>query len=184
MSDEAASAAAPAGAMNAQDLLLPIVPSVITSLILEAVSSLSGTAKIGVAAALSLGLWGMTRRRPAARASAGPDAGAATGGPASGVAGGFVRQHWKGVLAAITLVAVGAVLITRFVFGRPTIATNPLRCAETCPWTAGWCGTTAPPGSTPEVELTTRPPLPRRSHPKRWRLPAIRARPPARPARS
>lgn len=123
MSDEAASAAAPAGAMNAQDLLLPIVPSVITSLILEAVSSLSGTAKIGVAAALSLGLWGMTRKRPAAKASAAPDAGASTGGTASAGAGGFVRQHWKGVLAAITLVAVGAVLITRFVFGRPTIAT-------------------------------------------------------------
>lgn len=123
MSEEAASAAAPAGAMNAQDLLLPIVPSVITSLILEAVSSLSGTAKIGVAAGLSLALWGMTRKRPAARPAAGPDAVAGTQGPASAGAGGFVRQHWKGLLLGIALVAVGAVLVTRFVFDRPTIAT-------------------------------------------------------------
>lgn len=123
MAEEAASAAAPVGALSAQDLLLPIVPSVITSLILEAVSSLSGTAKIGVAAALSLGLWGMTRKRPAAKASAAPNAGAATGETMSAGAGGFVRQHWKGLLVAIALVAVGAVLVTRFVFGRPTIAT-------------------------------------------------------------
>ncbi len=123
MSEEAASAAAPAAALSAQDLLLPIVPSVITSLILEAVSSLSGTAKIGVAAALSLGLWGMTRKRPAAKASAAPDAGTATGEARSAGAGGFVMQHWKGLLVAIALVAVGAVLVTRFVFGRPTIAT-------------------------------------------------------------
>jgi small-conductance mechanosensitive channel len=123
MSEEAASAAAPAAPMSAQDLLLPIVPSVITSLILEAVSSLSGTAKIGVAAALSLGLWGMTRKRPTARPAGSSTAGAATGGPASAGVGGFVRKHWKGVLAAIALVAAGAVLVTRFVFGRPTIAT-------------------------------------------------------------
>jgi hypothetical protein len=91
MSEEAASAAAPAAPMNAQDLLLPIVPSVITSLILEAVSSLSGTAKIGVAAGLSLALWGMTRKRPAARPAPGPDAVAGTQGPANAGAGGFVR---------------------------------------------------------------------------------------------
>lgn len=123
MAEEAASSAAPAGALSAQDLLLPIVPSVITSLILEAVSSLSGTAKIGVAAALSLALWGMTRKRPAARPAPGTDAVAGTQGPANAGAGGFVRKHWKGLLVAIALVAVGAVLVTRFVFGRPTVAT-------------------------------------------------------------
>ncbi len=126
MSDETASAPAPAGGATAQDLLLPIVPGVITSLILESVSALSGTAKIGLAAALSLGLWAMTRGRfaPAARADQRTGESGATAPTRSGEgAAGFVRRRWHWLLLGVAAVAVIAVLVTRFVFDRPTIPT-------------------------------------------------------------
>lgn len=115
--------AAPAG-MSSQDLLLPMVPSVITSLGLEAISDLSGTAKIGIGAGLALGLWWFTsgRKRPASV----PAGTAADPGGAARPAGappGFVRSNWKWLLVVVVLLAVIALLVTRVIFERPTLLT-------------------------------------------------------------
>lgn len=126
----APAAPAPTAAPSpAHDLVLPMVPSVICSLTLEGISELNGTVKIGIAAALGLGLWWFTsgRRTPAARSARGP-AGfpPVVGTPGTGgsrTAGGFARANWRWLLLVVVLVAVIALLATRLVFGRPTVAT-------------------------------------------------------------
>lgn len=146
-----AAPAAPADT-SAQDLLLPMVPSVITSLGLEAVSELSGTAKIGIGAALALGLWWFTsgRKRPArhpARAEAGP------GGTAgAGRAPGFVRTNWRWLLVVIVLVAVIALLVTRLMFERPTLLTAAIALVALAVTTAlAYRGRRAPGAATASI---------------------------------
>ncbi len=108
MTDESAPAPPASSGMSAQDLFLPIVPSVITSLGLEALSELSGTAKIGIAAVLSMALWWFTTGRRSAAARRGAA---------------LARSSWRRILLAIVALAVLALVITRFVFDRPTLFT-------------------------------------------------------------
>lgn len=110
-----------------QDLVVPMIPGVVVSLVLEGISALPGTVKIGLAALLSVGLWWFTgrRRAPAAATTApgapvGPDGAPLT---TDGSRRPGWRRHWHVVLLAVVVVAVAALLVTRYVFGRPTIAT-------------------------------------------------------------
>lgn len=128
-------AAAPKRDTAAQDLLLPVVPGVITSLALEGVSELPGTVKIAVAATLAFGLWGVNRRRsvqPAATAEATlsePTPTAVAPVPGGTAVGAYARRHWRWLLLGIAAVAVIALVVTRLVFDRPTIATAVIALA-------------------------------------------------------
>lgn len=121
---------APTGDTALQDLVVPMVPGVVVSLVLEGISELPGTVKIALAALLSLGLWWFTgrRHRAAARpaAPAAPDGGTMT---TDGSRRSALRRHWRVVLLVVVAVAVAALLVTRYVFGRPTIQTAILAAA-------------------------------------------------------
>lgn len=121
---------APTGDTSLQDLVVPMVPGVVVSLVLEGISELPGTVKIALAALLSLGLWWFTghRRRPTARPAA-PAAPDGTGMTTDGSRRSALRRHWHVVLLGVVVVAVAALVVTRYVFGRPTPQTALLAAA-------------------------------------------------------
>lgn len=96
------------------DLIVPTVPGLITSLSLQAVESLSGLQKIGVAAFIGVVLWWLLRGRHEAR---------------RGDWGGQVKRHWRWALLALACLTVLAVVVTAAVYGRPTLRTATVTIA-------------------------------------------------------
>jgi hypothetical protein len=94
-------------AASFEDLLIPVIPGMITSLTLEAVSELNGLQKIGVATIAGIALWGLTRRRSSQQR------GVAT----------ILRRHWRWAILGLACVTLLALAITVIVYGRPTPAT-------------------------------------------------------------
>jgi hypothetical protein len=93
---------------SVEDLLVPAIPSMISSLVLSGLSSLSGVAKIGMGGALGLLLWLLLQRR--------------RGRPLH-VPGGL-RRHWLAGLLLLVGAAVVVLLVTVVVMGLPTAATT------------------------------------------------------------
>lgn len=97
------------GAASLEDLIVPVIPSMITSIVLNAVTDLSGGAKIGAAAALAVVLWWLVRGR--------------RGGRQQARARELVRKYWRWGLLALGTLAVLALLVTVLVFDRPSANT-------------------------------------------------------------
>jgi hypothetical protein len=116
MLERMASADRPSSAPTAQkrnapqlnDLIVPTVPGLITSLSLQAVESLSGLQKIGVASFMGVVLWWLLRGRHEAK---------------RGDWGAQVKRHWRWALLALACLTVLAVVVTAAVYGRPTLRT-------------------------------------------------------------
>jgi hypothetical protein len=94
-------------AASFEDLLIPVIPGMITSLTLEALSALNGLQKIGIATLAGAGLWGLTQRRS---------------GKQSRVPAGL-RRHWRWAILGLACVSLVALTITVIVYGRPTPTT-------------------------------------------------------------
>jgi hypothetical protein len=99
--------AAPAKPDSFEDLLVPAIPAMITSLVLEAMSALNGLQKISIAALAAVTLWGITRRRSVTRNRL----------PS------VLRQHWRWAILGIACVTQLLLIITVITFGRPTPTT-------------------------------------------------------------
>ena len=96
-----------------EDLLIPAIPSMISSLVLSGLSALSGVAKIGVGAGLGLVLWWLLQRRrgqsiPVPR---------------------VLRQHWLAELLTLVGISVVVLLVTVRYLGRPTLVTTVVSLA-------------------------------------------------------
>lgn len=120
MSEQAAAEPPP----SLQDLLLPAVPSAMTSLLLEGLSELSGLQKIGAGALLGVGLWWVLRRRRAAASGTTTPSGGVTAAPEpSGPQPGWGHREWTLALLAVVAVALVSLLVAVVAFGRPTSTT-------------------------------------------------------------
>ena len=96
-----------------EDLLIPAIPSMISSLVLSGLSALSGVAKIGVGAGLGLVLWWLLHRRR----------GQSLHVPR------VLRQHWLAELLTLVGISVVVLLVTVRYLGRPTLVTTVVSLA-------------------------------------------------------
>jgi hypothetical protein len=94
-------------AASFEDLLTPVLPGMITSLTLEAISTFNGLQKIGIATLTGVGLWALTRRRTGKQSRI----------PAA------LRRHWRWALLGLACVTLLALTVTVIVHGRPTPTT-------------------------------------------------------------
>jgi hypothetical protein len=93
-----------------EDILIPVIPSLITTLVLEGSKDLSGSQKIGAGASLGLVLWVLMwhRRGGRLRVSA------------------TWRKRWVVALVTLNLLALVALVVTVIRFNRPTPTTATL----------------------------------------------------------
>ncbi len=96
---------APARPASLEDLIVPVIPSMITSIVLDAVTDLSGPAKLTVAAVLAIVLWWLVRGRRG-------------GAPAR--ARTLVLRYWRWGLLGLGTLAVLALVVTILVTGKPS----------------------------------------------------------------
>jgi hypothetical protein len=89
---------------SVEDLLLPAVPGLISSLLLEVLGELTGLQKLAVGTGLGLLLWWLVRRRQRPR-----------GRPGS--------RRWRWVVLALAGAALLVLAVTVVVFDRPTPST-------------------------------------------------------------
>lgn len=89
------------------DLLIPAIPAMLSSLLLEGLADLRGLQKIGAGAVVGLILWGMLRHR----------SGVPVRIPKPS------RQRWAVSLAALAALSVVALVVTVVAFDRPTPTT-------------------------------------------------------------
>lgn len=92
---------------SVEDLLLPAVPGLMSSLLLEAVGELTGVGKLAVGTCLGVLLWWVVRRRQGPRRPRGP----------------WRWRRWRWVVLALAGVTLLALVVTVVVFGRPTATT-------------------------------------------------------------
>jgi hypothetical protein len=96
-----------------EDLLIPGIPSLITTLVLEGSKDLSGLGKVGVGAAVGLVLWILVWHRN----------GGALRVPAR------YRKGWARAVVALAAVAVAVLAVTVIAFGRPSPTTAAVTLA-------------------------------------------------------
>jgi hypothetical protein len=92
---------------SVEDLLIPLIPSLITSLVLEGFADLEGLQKIGAGVSLGLVLWVLTWHHRGGRLQV-----SAVG-----------RRRWTVALLVMVLLAVLALVLTVVVYHRPTPTT-------------------------------------------------------------
>ena len=92
---------------SVEDLLLPAIPGLLSSLVLEAVKALTGLQKLAVGTCLGLLLWWVLLRRQRPRRRPGAAR----------------RWQWRWVILALAGVTLLALVITVAVFDRPTPTT-------------------------------------------------------------
>ena len=90
-----------------EDLLIPLIPSMITSLILNGFDDLMGWQKIGAGASLGLVLWVLTWHHRGGRLEVSS----------------VVRRRWTLALLVLVLLALLALILTVVAYGRPTPTT-------------------------------------------------------------
>ena len=90
-----------------EDILIPVIPSTITTLVLQGAEDLNGSQKIGAGASLGLVLWVLMwhRRGGRLRVSA------------------TWRRRWVVALVALNVLALVALVLTVIRFNRPTPTT-------------------------------------------------------------
>jgi hypothetical protein len=96
-----------------EDLLIPGLPSLITTLVLEGSRDLSGLGKVGVGAAVGLVLWVLVWHRN----------GGVLRVPAR------YRKGWTRGVLTLAAVAVAVLAVTVIAFGRPTATTAAVTLA-------------------------------------------------------
>jgi amino acid transporter len=92
---------------SVEDLLLPAIPGLLSSLLLEAVKQLTGVQKLAVGTCLGLLVWWVLRRRQRSRRRPEPPR----------------RRPWRWVILALAGVTLLALVVTVVVFDRPTTTT-------------------------------------------------------------
>ncbi|MGY1709801.1 hypothetical protein ACI8AC_09860 [Geodermatophilus sp. SYSU D00758] len=92
---------------SAEDLLVPVVPGVISSLLLEGLGELTGVQKLAVGTGLGVLAWLVLRLRHRPRRQQ----------------EGSVWQRWRWALVTLAGVSLLALAVTVAVFGRPTPTT-------------------------------------------------------------
>jgi hypothetical protein len=98
---------------SVEDLLIPLIPSLITSLVLEGFADLKGLQKIGAGASLGLVLWVLMWHHRGGRLEV------------SSVA----RRRWTLALIVMVLLAVLALILTVVAHDRPTPTTAAVTLA-------------------------------------------------------
>ena len=98
-------------AASFEDLLVPAIPGLITSMVLDAVTTLNGLQKIALATCLGLLLW-LVCRRQASRSRLSVVLRRAV-----------TRQHWRWAVIGLAGLTVLTLIVTVLAFGRPTPTT-------------------------------------------------------------
>lgn len=96
---------APTRPASIEDLIVPVIPSMITSIVLDAVTDLSGPAKLLVASLLAVVLWWVLRGKRGAT-------------PAR--ARTLVLKYWRWGLLVLGILAVLALTVTILLTGKPS----------------------------------------------------------------